>query len=574
MRKSLSLFAVLLFGLWVSTGYSEIKVDWGLDFGQSLNLIRGFDLNDDNNNPVATRGDTTGRRGVGSSERVDWFNTLLALNGDASVKGYGGGNAGLHFRIASHFDWLGAQTAGPNTNSTPSGGGAVNAYRVDGTNPLGFSINQLYVKFEDFASLPFDATIGRQDIKLGRGFVLGNRVIGAGPTFYAAGIGPSGSQRTATGGGITRGNGQINSANAGNLPISSSTPGVYHSPDGDYTGFDAVKLDFKWKEFYANLGYILVASAFTQSATGATGAAVHQQRDVGGNDEEALAFMNFGLNTKLFKKPSNLEFYFLGNRDKEPITNKSVGGAAHSSWDDQIYTWGLRGDMDFAKLWGAKNVMVFAELDTQNGTLGTHQTDGVAGRNRNAWAGNAGFHANLDQKRSPHFGIEYVHYSGPENGSIETDNATPDIPVDREWTAWDPQFRSLTHTLIMDWLDLFYLTDKVGPDGDVAIAGQIDSPITNRRMVVVSAGCKPTQKLDATLRWAWARLNESVSNSGRTEVFDLGWEIDGLFKYEFSKDIDWNLNFGWFKPGGYYVMPDAGDKMDAFTVQTGFKFSI
>ena len=219
MRKSLSLFAILFFVLWASTGYSEIKVDWGLDFGQSLNLIRGFDLNDDNNNPVATRGDITGRRGVGSSERVDWFNTLLALNGDASVKGYGGGNAGLHFRIASHFDWLGAQTAGPATNSTPSAGGGLGIYRVDGTNPLGFSVNQLYVKFEDFASLPFDATIGRQNIKLGRGFVLGSRVIGAGPTFYAAGIGPSGSQRTATASGITRGNGQINNANAGNLPI-------------------------------------------------------------------------------------------------------------------------------------------------------------------------------------------------------------------------------------------------------------------------------------------------------------------------------------------------------------------
>jgi len=559
-----------------AVGNAAIKLDWGLDLSQSYHYQEGYDLNEDNNNPIATRGDVADTRGVRSSERAKWFHTLMAFNGTGGVKGLGGGDVTLNFRLAAQFDWFGTQVGGPDQNSLPGSGGTLGTSTVDSQGVINIWINKLNVKFEDFAGLPIDLTFGRQAIKLGRGFVLGSRLIGGGPTFYASGQAPSGSCQA---GACTGQNGQTNAGYVGNLPAGQQG-GSNHDPrlSDAADSFDAVTLDFRWKSFYMNWGYALIASAFTQSATGATaGAGV--RRDVAGSDEEFLGFFNFGYKSrKWLGHPWTVEAYYLANIDKEPMTDSSVGGLSHDQWEDQIYTIGTRFDMDLRKLVGTKNINIFGEVASQFGTLGAQRLDGVSGRDRDGWALNLGATASFKHKYSPWFGGEYVFYSGPGSNQIEPDNgAFIDVEADVAWSSWDPQFRSVMHTLIIDVIDLFYLTDQLASDGNAqggnVVNGRVDSPITNRHMFLATVGFKPFRKVDTKFVMAYARLDESPYTISQ-ENKSVGWEVDGFLNYKFSKAIDWNLNAGFFRAGGYYQMPSNGNKRNAWTVNTGFTFSL
>ena len=585
MKKTVLLFVVLFSFAWGINGYSEAKLNYGLDVGQNFYWTKGLDLHDDGNNPVATRGDTTDTRGIGSGESNQWFETLLALNADASVKGLGGGDVGLHLRVASQFDWLGAQTS-TDSNSTPGSTGIVGAgnYTNTGTNAFGFNVNQLYVKFNDFAGLPFDFTLGRQNLKLGRGFVLGDRLLGASSTVHASGQAKSGARQGPTGVG-TGHNGQVSAGQAGGLPIGSSTPGILNAPEhGDFTGFDAARFDVKYKDFYANTGYALIASALTQTATGSVaGSAV---RDIGARDDEELLFANVGVATdKFLNTPWTTELYVLRNTDREPMTDKNNGGAnSLLGKKDLVRTYGARGDVEFKNVlsWFS-SIKPFAEYAIQRGELGSQPTDGALGRNRRATGWDTGVDFKVDAKYSPWFSLETMYFSGPKTGEVEPDNALQDVAAGTPWHAWDSQFRSNRPGLIMAYADTLYLTDRAATDATAGTPqqGLVDSALTNRWTLLGSVGFKPIEKLDVSLTYLFARLPEEPSGSptGTTTPSKVvGTELDGFFAYKFSKDVTWNLQAGWFDPGNYYRVPTnsgVGDAdRDAFLVGTGFKFSI
>ena len=119
MKKFISIFAFAFLVLYGAIGSSAVKLDYSIDVGQNFNWSRYDDLNNDENNAVATAGDIgggvtngTGESTFGNRSGDDrfWFETLLGFNGSASVKGFAGSNASLNFRVVSQFDWMGAQT--------------------------------------------------------------------------------------------------------------------------------------------------------------------------------------------------------------------------------------------------------------------------------------------------------------------------------------------------------------------------------------------------------------------------------------------------------------------------------
>lgn len=605
MKRLTLFFAAVLMVLWGVQSRAAVKWDLGVEVKQDFNIQRGFDLNDDRNNPIATRGSYgSGANaggaadifGLGSGEKAHWLETLVALNGSATIAGLGGNDVIFFARLVSQFDWLGAQTTNPAQTSMPgthsNPAGAFPTFSTEtGTNPFSLMLNQAYVKFVEFNGWPIDFTIGRQNIWLGKGFIVGSRLLGGGPTIYAGGVTPSGSRDPGTNP-VTIGgqDGQNNWPNAGNLPLGSQG-GTLHAPHhSDFTGFDALRADFRWKEWYLNGGWALVAGALTESVNGAANGRI-TRRNIGTNrDDEWFTFTNVGYNSPAGSKYRwNAEVYIVNNIDNEPREDRDDRDSAlnidfEQDMRDRVTTFGLRGDIDYKNVLNVENIGLYVEGAYQRGRLGANPSDTTEGgardaREREAFAANAGVDVAFKHKWSPWAGAEYVYFSGPKDGEIESDDGVAQVTSGTLWRSWDPVFRGKSWTLIMDTLDAIYLTDRSGPDhaGLVTNLGKVDAAFTNRHIALAKAGADFTNKLGVSGTFAWAMAVENPFPIASDRVF--GYEIDVHAKYKMTKSILGTLSGGFFSPGGYYDMPEVvfssdKDEINAWTVQAGIKIEL
>lgn len=545
---------------------------WSADATQTGTYKSYYDLNKDNNNDIATRGTTTNyAQGVDSGDRVLFFSTLLGMNGEWTLVK----DTSVLFRLATQFDWLGSQAGGVEMTSYA---GSNQDRRHNVVNDLPFYLNKLYVKFDDFGGFPINFKFGRQNIWLGKGFVLGNRLFGAGPTIYASGYAPSGSNNT------TAKNGQINLATAGNLPLSNlASNGSYHAPEtSDWTGFDAFtgNVHLMNSKLNFDFGYALVSGALSEMTGGhrSNGATT---RELGTDDDEHLFFFNAG-----YKEMNkwNAESYLLFNYDKEPVTDVNDNPATSEKGTDKIFTYGVRADADWGKgMANLSNVNTFAELAYQLGDLGAFSPGAAVGRQRSAFAFNLGSEFKLDTTYSPWFSLEGVFFSGMQPSKIETNDngGTPAagnifVGADEKWQVWDPQFRGRFFTKIMDFIDSVYLTDTLAPDGGAnTTAGRIDAGFTNRWIAVAKAGLQPMSKTNFGLAFAYSQAHQPPSVGAEK---DLGFEVDWDLSYKMSTATTWWFDGGIFLPGGYYEMPadavGSTGKESAWLLRTGFKLDL
>ncbi len=577
MKKTGILCAVSLsvsFVLWSMNSDAAFK--WNADLSQMYSWRAYLDLNDDNNNAVGTRNDTgdsiSSTLGQNSGDDEHIFNTLLGINGTWELVK----DMAFNFRLVSQFDWLGTNTSGPRQTSVP--GQAVGTNSKTGTNALALSMNQAYLTFNDFGGFPINFKLGRQNIVLGKGFVLGNRLFGAGPTIYANGMAPTGSNAS---GGL---NGQDITGTMGNLPLNALSGGSLSMPEiSDFTGFDAITFNvhlMPGSPHRLNIdgGYAIVADAFTESSVSDGEAVV--RRDVGSADNETLSFLNVSWRDKKW----NAESYFLFNNDPEGAGDKNIaeGSSNNGSIEtDRIWTWGIRGDADVAQDMGVfKKVNAFAEAALQFGTLGVSTLEAPVGRKRRAQAIDVGADSWLTTALSPWFGAEFVYFSGMDPKSLETpdDTAGNDGVGGEEWGVWDPQFRGKFFTKIADFLDSVYLTDQLegaSVGQNIAVNGRVDAGFTNRWMALLRGGLEPMKKTKLGLTAAYIQAVQP-SQFGRSK--DLGVEVDWDLGYEWSSALNWFMDGGVFLPGSYYVMPaPTGTNSrgaNAYLIRTGVKINL
>lgn len=576
MKKYTFIFAAVFAVLW--TMQVQAAFQWNADVQQSFTWRRGYDLNADDNNPVGTRGDisanTAGETfGIHSGEAEDFFTTLLGINGTWTLVK----DTSFSFRVASQFDWLGAQTVGPAQTATPGReSGTVDTHAISSLTPFGLSVNQAYLTLADFAGFPITFKAGRQNVWLGKGFVLGNRLFGAGPTIYANGMAPSGSNSDDSSA-LSGKNGQDITATMGNLPLNAISGGSLNSPESaDFTGFDGVLANIHLldNKFNFDLGYFLVSTALTESQPSLGERVI---RNLGTADNETLFVMNAGYKTKTW----NTEGYFLFNHDREPA-NDMQRQVTFGQSSDRIYTYGLRGDVDWQNIWKIKKMNTFAEASLQRGLLGAYHREANARRHRNAQAWNFGFDTWWDAMWSPTLGFEAAWFSGMNPQSMElNDNNTPEVGSSEVWTVWDPQFRGRYFTKIMDFLDSVYLTDvlnilTVAADGTTR--GRLDAGFTNRMVLALKNSFSPLKKTNIGWQLAWA---QAVQPPQPGRVKDLGFEIDWDVTYDISNVTKWYLDGGVFFPGDYYdLMPKIGavakpaDAINAVLLRTGFKINL
>ncbi len=575
MKKTGIIFAVSIIVLWGMVADAAFK--WSADLNQMYAYRIYNDLNNDNNNAVGTRGDIGGninqKLGQNSGDDEHIFNTLLGVNASwEMVK-----DTAFTFRVVSQFDWLGTNTSGPRQTSVP--GQAVGTNASTGTDALGLSVNQAFLTLNDFNGFPVNFKFGRQNIMLGKGFVMGNRLFGAGPTIYANGVAPTGSNSSD---GL---NGQDISGTMGNLPLNAIVNGSISMPEiSDFKGFDAITFNvhlMPGSPYRLNIdgGFAIVADAFVESQPGDDSVSVI--RNVGSDDNETLTFLNVGFKEKKF----NAETYFLWNNDPEGAGDQDTEEDSTNSsaiTTDRVYTAGVRGDVDLLEDWSVfKKLNVFAEGAYQWGQLGTDTEEAPSMRKRHANAFNFGVDSWLTTAMSPWFGTEFAYFSGMDNKDTELpDDTVGDGNLRSEdWKVWDPQFRGRFFTKIADFLDSVYLTDQMeeGTVGsNIAVKGRLDAGFTNRWLALVKGGFEPMKK--TTLGLTVAYINAVMPpQAGRSKA--MGAEVDWDLGYEFSSVVNWYFDGGVFLPGAYYVMPDpigSGNSgpENAYLFRTGFKVNL
>lgn len=585
MKKFTYLFLFVLIGAWGASGQADIKLKY--NFSTDATYARDYDMNmGDSNNPVATRGNITGAlaRGQSSGDGYYFFSSLLGVNALWTPLS----NTELMADLVAQFDWHGSNgTVYPHQTAIPGQVPGV-ASDTGSTMAIGFGFKEMNLKFSDFLDWPIDLKIGRQDLKLGRGFIVDSWLVGAAGAPYENGRGPSGSGATAGGQ-----DGQHGAANTGNLPINATSPGALYAPEKSaFDAFDAVtaKVHLLNNKLNIDLGYALIAGAFQEASYVATGGLVAQSdRNIGAADNEHLSFVNVGYTWDKVLNGLLTEAYFVANIDDEPSNDKqaSVGNIQYRS--AKVYTPGARADWKWGKgFLGLKNINTYLEGALQFGDLGGNSVDSNLGRKRRAYAANVGSDFALDSTSKwlpSRIKLEAIVFSGEEPGGLEDDdgvaNGANDVKAGNGWNGWDWQFigPAFWYAKIMPFLDVFYLTDVLAPPTDAAAApimGKHDAGLTNRWVLRANVDFDLTKKLmlglNAAAAQAWKLPQAGITSGQRW----FGQEIDWDLVYKLSKVTDFTFEGGVLFPGSYYRrVPRTGQQTKAaYLLRLGFKVDL
>ncbi|MBI3016546.1 MAG: hypothetical protein HYY62_00885 [Deltaproteobacteria bacterium] len=585
MKKFTFLFLFVLIGAWSTAEAADIKLKYR--FSQDMTYARDTDLNKgDDNNPIATRGNFPGNvRGKSSGDAYSFFSTLLGINAQWTPLS----NTEIVADMVAQFDWHGSNgTVFPHQTAVP-GQGQGTYGDTGSTTAIGFGFKELYLKLADLLDWPIDLKVGRQDIKLGRGFVVDSWLVGSAGAPYENGRGPSGSGLT--GGGS---NGQHFAANTGNLPINAPNPGALYAPEQSaFDAFDAVtaKVYLLDNKLNIDLGYALIAGAFSEAGYRTAGGAAISDRNIGTRDSEHLYFANLGYTWKVLSGLLT-EAYAVVNIDDEPTLDNQLTTAQIKG--SKVYTLGARGDWNWGKgFLGLKNINTYIEAAHQRGDLGGDNIDSNIGRKRSAYAANLGsdIALNSTSKWLPSLlKLEAIVLSGEEPNGLEDDDqatngtagtAGNDVGSGDKWKGYDWQFMgpAFWYAKIMPFLDVFYLTDVLSSPADAATApimGKQDAGLTNRWVLRAKADFDLTKKLLLSLNAAYAQALQIPSAGLTPAQRKFGQEIDWDLVYKLSKVTDVTFDGGVLLPGSYYKrIPLTGRRTPAaYLLRLGFKVDL
>ena len=242
---------------------------------------------------------------------------------------------------------------------------------------------------------------------------------------------------------------------------------------------------------------------------------------------------------------TEVEAYFFAKNDK--LTNPA---AASNSKADSVYVPGLRASTN-----PIEGLNVQAEVAWQRGNKVVSSTDINENQQRDAMGVQiiANYKVPVMEQYKPILGYVYTYVSGDSNPG---DVRSPDVASSgyeassNKWTAWDPMFESQAGGTIYN--ALFNLS--------------------NAHIHTVSAQVNPIEDVTAKVSWTNLRLDKGLSgNSANTAMTlvqpdgtatgllgvkvdekDIGNEIDATLTYDYTEDVQFGANFGWFLPGDLF----------------------
>lgn len=349
-----------------------------------------------------------------------------------------------------------------------------------------------YVKLKELVYSPLTVTVGRQDIKFGSGFIVGDTALLGDPNGVF-----SGSSLTTT-------------------TVHAAGQGREYST---HNGYDAIRLTLDYAP--------LTADAILAKV---------QERGEGGHDQDLMGVnLNWkGAPVDRWQGEAEAYWFFKNDRGAAYTVHDSAGRTYEKN---TVHAFGIR-----TGLQPVSNLWVNAEAAGQIGEL--EDTVFVAGqgkqiRDRMAVATNLSANYTLTNTAwTPNIGGGWVWYSGEQVG-VSPGGDSDDV------NAWDPMFRGQFTTAIQEFF--------AGSDSATGFYTTFDpndtAAATNRHLLYADFGVKPLQDLSLQARYTHVRFDKAAV-AGRSK--HVGDEIDLQAKWDYTEDVQIGLLGAAFLPGSYY----------------------
>ncbi|MBI5149553.1 MAG: alginate export family protein [Candidatus Omnitrophica bacterium] len=239
---------------------------------------------------------------------------------------------------------------------------------------------------------------------------------------------------------------------------------------------------------------------------------------------------------------TQVEAYFFARVDK------SVSIGASDAKSDTVYVPGLRASTN-----PIEGLNVQAELAWQRGnyvasTLASSSADNNQQREAMAAQFIASYQVPVLEEYKPLLQYVYTYVSGDSNPG---DQASRQEASRNKYTAWDPMFENQGSGTIYN--TLFNLS--------------------NAHIHALSAQVNPIEDVTTKVTWTNLRLDKGLSGNGANTTLtlvqpdgtattamgvvvdekEIGNEVDATITYDYTEDVQFGANFGWFIPGDLFT---------------------
>ena len=391
------------------------------------------------------------------------------------------------------------------------------------------NVNKAYVTLKEFFYQPLTLKIGRQDIKIGNGFVVG-------PGIYRD---PNGTF------GFPRADAVPDRANLaiGNQAYIPGGPNGLQFSDATY--YDAIRATLDLDPWTVDALYSKIAATGTMASDQElAGINIGYKFDQYNAKAEAYYFYKNDprFNSDLgLVDPVDINF---GNANSD-LTVPGVGSRVYERSQTDVF--GMRGDIvpvENLTLSG-EGAVQWGSLFDDRGPWNLSTNGSQLHRNRLAWAIDAyGNYIWKDVAYKPNFGLGVEYLSGQSNGNSGT------------WNAWDPMFRGNSLSMIRGYMagqqasyngvggNIYQTLDPNDPSGS-----------TDAITVYLDGGLKPMDDLALKARWLhfWTAEAGSIGmTGGNGRSRNLGDEVDTTIVYDYTEDVQFDLTGGVFVPETFY----------------------
>jgi len=357
------------------------------------------------------------------------------------------------------------------------------------------TLDNAYVVLREFLYSPLTVILGRQNLLVGNGFIVGDGALADPEGVFAA-----------------------------NDPNNVHAAGNNGQEYSAFNAFDAVRLILDYSPLTLDLFYA------KGNESGAT------------EDDETL----YGVvaNYKLDEWDAVIEPYWIYLDDQAGVNTVTVNdaqfaGAGRTYEGNKVHTLGVRTSAS-----PVENLRIDAEGAFQFGDM--YDTTGVgpiSERDREAFA--ASLYANYtweDAPWTPATGLGWVFFSGEE---ASTARAGGDFDEVDEFNAWHSVYRGQFWTYIQDFLG--------GADAPANPYTTVDAndtgANTNRHLLYFDVNASPMEDVTLFARYVRAYFDEDP-RPGRDS--HAGDEFDVKATYDYTEDVTLGVFAGWFFPGDYY----------------------
>jgi len=264
------------------------------------------------------------------------------------------------------------------------------------------------------------------------------------------------------------------------------------------------------------------------------------QNSITADDGTDLWGLNAGYKFDAYK--GEAEGYWFYKRDEQvpSFDGTKVAG-------NEVHTVGIRGSFDPIDI-----VTVYAEFA---GQMGSYAGDQLQGNDRSRLAGALDVGADCRYFTDkwawkPKFGIEYIWYSGQDPAqNVQTNGSGM-------YTGWDPMFRGKTDSLIREWIGRYYFSQKYGFDA-TNYYNSVDASFQNQGQLIFKGSLQPMDsiKLTGNLNLFWNQ--DSYNATTMKDRGYVGTELDLGAAWDYTEDVTFKLDAGWFVPGQVYFNDDG-----------------